>query len=125
MRTVLGWEAWEAEVNEKLGLSTTVASGATDRDPGDGVDRRHHSRTDYPLQVDAKHTIKGSYAVNRKFMRESWERATNAGKAFALPIRFADAESGVGKAEDYVVIPFNDYQGLLQVLRESEHGTED
>lgn len=121
MRTVLGWQAWEAEVNEKLGLSTTVASGVTDRDPGDGVDRRHHSETDYALQVDAKHTTKGSFAVNRKFMRESWERATNGGKAFAVPIRFADADSGIGNAEDYVVIPFNDYQGLLKAYRESEH----
>lgn len=122
MRTVLGWAAWEAEVNKKLGLLATIASGSQPHDPGDGVDRRHHSETDYALQVDAKHTIKGSYAVNRKFMRESWERAANAGQNFALPIRFADSEQGVGMAEDYVVIPFNDYLGLLQAYRESENG---
>lgn len=121
MRTVLGWAAWEAEVNVALGISATIASGSQPHDPGDGVDRRHHHQTDYALQVDAKHTVKGSYSVNRRFMRESWERATNAGKAFALPIRFADAEKGVGQAEDYVVIPFNDYLGLLQAYRESEN----
>lgn len=120
MRTVLGWKAFEVYVNDKLGISATIASGSQVHDPGDGVDRRHHHETDYALQVDAKHTIKGSYAVNRKFMRESWERAANAGKTFALPIRFADAEQGVGKAEDYVVIPFNDYLGLLAAYRESE-----
>jgi len=120
MRTVLGWEAWESEVNKKLGLSATIASGSQPHDPGDGVDRRHHHETDYALQVDAKHTTKGSYSVNRRFMRESWERAVNAGKSFALPIRFADAEQGMGQTEDYVVIPFNDYVGFLQLLREKE-----
>lgn len=120
MRTRLGWAAWEAYVNEKLGLSATIASGNKAYDPGDGVDRRHHSKTDYALQVDAKHTTRGSYAVNRKFMRESWERAREAGQCFALPIRFADRDEGMGLTEDWVVIPFDDYLGLVAAQRASE-----
>ncbi len=118
MRTALGWEAWEDQVNSDLGLSKTIASGSQAHDPGDGVDRRHYTETEWPLQVDAKFTTKGSYSVNRKFMRESWERAATAGQAFVLPLRFADADKGVGQTEDYVVLTYNDFQGLLQAQRE-------
>ena len=120
MRTILGWQAWEAEVNRDLGLSATIASGSKAYDPGDGVDRRHHTETDYALQADAKFTTKGSFSVNRKFMRESWERAATAGQSFILPIRFADKDSGVGQTEDWVVITYNDFKGLLSAYRERE-----
>lgn len=118
MRHVLGWAAFEAHINHLLSLSPTIASGSQPHDPGDGVDRRHYHETDYALQVDAKYTIKGSFAVNRAFMRKSWERAANAGKAFALPIRFADEHTGT--VEDYVVLPLDDYVGLLQAHRDGE-----
>ncbi len=120
MRKHLGWEAWEVEVNQELELSSTIASGAKAYDPGDGVDRRHHTETSYALQVDAKHTTKGSYSVNRKFMRESLERSREAGQCFALPIRFAPASVGMGETEDWVVIPFDDFVGLVKHYRELE-----
>lgn len=120
MRTALGWEAWEAEVNKDLNLSATIASGSQAHDPGDGVDRRHPSERDYALQADAKFTTRGSFSVNRRFMRESWERAATAGQSFVLPLRFADTDKGVGQTEDWVVLTYNDFKGLLMAQRELE-----
>ena len=115
MRQALGWAAFESYVNGKLGLTATLASGSQAHDPGDGTDYRHHSETDYALQVDAKYTVRGSFSVNRRFMRSSWERAVAQGKAFALPLRFANERTG--DIEDWVVIPFDDYVALVEEHR--------
>lgn len=118
MRHVLGWAAFEAYVNGKLGLEATLASGSQDHDKGDGVDRSHPDETDYALQIDAKYTVKASFAVNRRFMDQCWERARLSGKRFALPIRFADERKG--QVSDYIVVPFDDYTELLNAYREQE-----
>lgn len=118
MRDVLGWAAFEAYVNGKLGLSATLASGSQPHDPDDGVDRRHHTETDYALSVDSKYTVRSSFAVNRKMLRKSWDRATARGKNFALPIRFADEKTG--EVDDWVVLPFEDYVALVAEYRDVE-----
>jgi len=116
MRDPLGWAAFEAYVNSKLGLSATLASGSQAHDPGDGVDRRHHTETDYALQVDAKYTVRSSFALNAAMLSRSWERAAIQGKVFALPIRFANERTG--EVRDWVVVPLDDYAALLQEHRE-------
>jgi hypothetical protein len=115
---VLGWSAFERYVNDKLGLRATSASGSQPHDPGDGTDYRHHSETDYALQVDAKYTVKSSFSVNHAFVRKSWERAAAQGKNFALPIRFAD--EAADDVDDWVVIPFDDYVALVEEFRKGE-----
>lgn len=120
MRTPLGWAAFESYVNTLLGLSATAASGSQAHDPGDGVDRRHHSETDYALMVDAKYTERGSFSINRKLMGQYVLRAAEAGKRFALPVRLVDMRTK--NVDDYVVVPLQDYAALLETYREVERG---
>lgn len=117
MRQVeLGWEAWEHYVNRVLRLDRTAASGSQAHDPGDGVDRRHHSETDYALMADAKYTEKKSFALVAKTMDYYVRRAAEAGKRFVLPVRLMDGGGTV--AHDYVVVPLQDYVALLETYRE-------
>lgn len=113
----LAWQAFEDYVNTLLGLSPTAASGSQFHDKGDGVDRRHHSQTDYAVQADAKYTTKGSYAISLKLMRQWAREATSAGKSFIMPIRFVDVYQD---AEDFVVVPLQDYAMLLEAYRRAE-----
>lgn len=66
-----GWEAFERYVNRVLGLQATVASGSKDYDPGDGVDRRHHTETDYALMADAKFCVDADTEI---MTRRGWLR---------------------------------------------------
>ncbi len=120
MRPVLGWEAWESYANRALGLSATVASGSQAHDPGDGVDRRHHTETGYALMVDCKYTEQKSFSINAKLMGQYVRRAAEAGKRFALPVRLVD--KGGLEAHDYVVVPLQDYVALLETYREVVEG---
>lgn len=116
----LGWEAWESYTNKVLGLSATIASGSKAYDPGDGVDRRHHTETDYALMVDAKYTEKKSFSLVAKTMDFYVQRAAEAGKRFVLAVRLMDGGGSV--AHDYVVVPLQDYVALLEAYREAERG---
>lgn len=118
MRHELGWEAFEGYINRALGLQSTIASGSKAYDPGDGVDRRHHSETDYAIQVDAKYTEKASFPVNAKLMRQWTQRAAEAGKNFVLAVRLVGG--GGREVHDYVVVPLQDYVALLETYREAE-----
>jgi hypothetical protein len=118
MRQVLGWEAWEAQVNRMLGLAATVASGSPDHDPGDGVDRRHPSETEYALMVDAKYTEKRTFSIGAKVLGQYVRRASEAGKRFVLAVRLVD--SGGCEVHDYAVVPLQDYVMLLENYREAE-----
>jgi hypothetical protein len=117
---VLGWEAWESYANRALGLSATVASGSQAHDPGDGVDRRHHTETGYALMVDCKYTEQKSFSINAKLMGQYVRRAAEAGKRFALPVRLVD--KGGLEVHDYVVVPLQDYVALLETYREVVEG---
>lgn len=116
MRHELGWEAFERYTNKVLGLDATIASGRKEYDPGDGVDRRHHSETDYAIMADAKYTEKGSFSVNVKLMKKYVQRAAEAGKRFVLPVRLVD--NGGREVHDYIVVPLQDYLALLETYRE-------
>lgn len=118
MRHELGWAAWEAYVNRLLGLDSTLASGSQAHDPGDGVDRRHHTETDYALMVDAKYTEKKSFSLNGKLLAQYVRRAAEAGKSFLLPVRLVDMRAKT--VDDYVVVPLQDYVMLLETYREVE-----
>lgn len=116
MRPELGWEAWERYSNRALGLRATIASGNKAYDPGDGVDRRHHTETDYALMVDAKYTEKKSFSLVAKTMDFYVRRAAEAGKRFVLAVRLVD--NGGSVVHDYVVVPLQDYVALLETYRE-------
>lgn len=116
MRHELGWEAWERYVNRVLGLDSTVASGSQAHDPGDGVDRRHHSETEYALMADAKYTERKSFSVNARLMSQYVRRAAEFGKRFILPVRLVDKANN--EVHDFVVVPLQDYLTLLELWRE-------
>lgn len=118
MRTALGWQAWEQYVVNVLGLEATIASGNKAYDPGDGVDRRHHSETDYALMADAKYTERKSFSVSAKLMGQYVRRAAEAGKRFVLPVRLVDIATT--EVHDYIVVPLQDYVALLSSYREAE-----
>ena len=118
MRHELGWEAWEAYVNEALRLDSTIASGSKAYDVGDGVDRRHRRETDYALMVDCKYTEQKSFSLNGKLLGQYVRRAAEAGKSFVLPVRLV-VSAGMG-VEDFVVVPFEDYRMLLETYRKAE-----
>lgn len=120
MRHQLGWEAWEHYVNSALGLERTIASGSQAHDPGDGVDRRHHSETGYAIMADAKYTERKSFSVSAKLMGQYVRRAAEMGKRFVLPVRLVD--SGTKEVHDYIVVPLQDYVELLETCREVEGG---
>lgn len=120
MRHDLGWEAWEAYVNDALSLDRTAASGSHAHDVGDGVDRRHHSETGYALMVDAKYTERKSFPVNARLLAQYVRRAAEAGKSFALPVRLVDTRART--VEDFIVVPFQDYAMLLESHRRLERG---
>lgn len=71
MRPELGWEAWESYANRALGLTGTIASGSKAYDPGDGVDRRHHTETGYALMCDAKYCVDADTEI---MTRRGWLR---------------------------------------------------
>ena len=120
MRKQLGWAAWEAYTNKVLGLTPTIASGSQAHDPGDGVDRRHHSETDYALMADAKYSEQKTFSISARLLDQYVRRAAEAGKAFVLPVRLVDkATNGV---HDFVVVPLQDYVMLLDTYREAERG---
>ena len=123
MRSEPGWEAWESYINRILGLSATLASGSQSHDPGDGVDRRHHSETDYALMADAKYTVRKSFSLNAKLMAQYVRRAAEFGKSFVLPVRLHDV--GADVMHDYVVVPLQDYVMLLERYRDMERRDQD
>lgn len=119
MRTELGWDAFERYVNRVLGLESTIASGSKAYDPGDGVDRRHHSQTDYALMADAKYSEQKSFSISAKLLGQYVRRAAEAGKRFVLPVRLVDTRTKT--VHDYIVVPLQDYVTLLEAYREMEH----
>lgn len=120
MRQQFGWEAWERYVNTALRLDSTIASGSQAHDPGDGVDRRHHSETGYALMADAKYTERKSFSLSAKLMGQYVRRAAEMGKRFVLPVRLVDTTTK--EAHDYIVVPLQDYVVLLETYREVESG---
>lgn len=118
MRFIRGWQAWEDDVRNILGLSATVASGSQFHDKGDAVDRRHPSMSDFLLQVEAKYTEKGSFSVNLKKVVEWTKQAALSGRHFALAIRLWP--QGQTQPADYVMVPMTDYSALVDFRRTQE-----
>ena len=113
------WVKWEIEVQDRLGLRSTISSGNTFYDPSDGVDTRDHTDSDFLLMVDAKCTESQSYRVQQKFMNQWVTKAQEAGFRFALPVRMNNGEDGsAGDITDFAVITFEDFLELVESYRE-------
>jgi hypothetical protein len=112
---VKGWQEHESYIQRMLGLDSTIASGAKFHDPGDAVDHRHPSESDFRILADAKYTEKASYSVNLKFLRQMTDKAVELGKRFILPIRLWPNTEQL--PHDYVVVSLDDFAELLEKSR--------
>lgn len=118
------WARWESVVQQALGLKSTIGSGNQFHDPSDGRTAEHYTEHPRPLMVDAKHTELKSYTLTKKDLGQWVKKAALFGCRFGLPIRF---ESD-GSIEDYIVVPFEDYEELytrhVSLARRGEARTE-
>lgn len=109
--------AHEQDVQELLGLDSTICSGNKFYDPGDGVDRSHPSQNSFALIVDAKCTTAQSYSLKASFLKEWEEKAATLGKRFAMPIRF-ESLTDLSQRQDYILLTLNDFAELLELARD-------
>lgn len=108
------WEVFEADVQDAWGLSATLNSGNKFWDSGDAVDHRVDSP--WPMWVDAKHTTKKAFPVQREEILALHHRAAMLGKRFVLAVRFRHPvarHSARERDSDYVLVPREDYEELL------------
>lgn len=111
------WERWEEDVQDTLGLSSTIGSGNKFYDPSDGIDKLDYTQTDFRLMVDAKCTKHSSYRLEKELLSQWVEKSSSMGYRFALPVRFSDGE---GSDTDYVVCTLEDFSELVSRYREKD-----
>lgn len=105
------WEQFERSVQELLGLRAIPGSGNQWHDISDGVSRPSDP---YKVMVDCKFTERSSYSLNGPLLQRWWDRATELGFHFALPVRL----DGVGgRPKEWVTIPLDDYAELVDIAR--------
>jgi hypothetical protein len=109
------WKEWEKEVQRRLGLDSTIASGNKFYDVGDAVDNTNPRDQSFPLLVDCKYTESASFSVAAKFMGQWVDKATEAGKRFLLAVRIRPR--GALGSRDYVVLAMDDFEELLEKAR--------
>lgn len=116
------WEKFESHVNELLELDGTVSSGSQWHDKGDGTNRDMYDDNPFRLLVDAKTTVRGSYSLSAKELVKWTRIAVEAGKRFALPIRFLGSNSR--QQADYVVLGLDDFAELLMLAKKGAERTD-
>jgi hypothetical protein len=109
-----GWEAFEAEVTEMLGLGRTITSGNKWFDRGDAVSRDHADP--FPLYVDAKFTEKISFSLRLRELHDYSRQAAEVGKRLALALRLWPPAA---PPSDYVVLSLHDFAELLQLAKQA------
>lgn len=107
---MMQWQKHEQEVAEALGLRLTITSGNKWFDQGDGVTPgRDHP---FPLYVDAKYTVRGSYSINGDELRQYQRQAEELGKRMILAVRL---NPPAREAQDYVVLSLHDFAELFHL----------
>lgn len=105
------WRKHETDLQEALGLNSTIGSGNQFQDIGDGS-TGHNRKNAIPIVIDCKCTEKASYSLSSELLEDWLRRAGEIGKMFMLPIRFQHA-----KVQDYVVLQLDDLLELLELAR--------
>jgi hypothetical protein len=118
MTKLPGWEQWEHDVQETLGLDATICSGSKFNDIGDATDNCPPQDDSFRLLVDCKYTEAASHSVTAKFMGQWVDRATEHGKRFVLALRLWPR--GAYGPRDYVVLTLDDFAELLGLAREGQ-----
>ncbi len=107
-----GWEEWEYEVQQRLGLDATICSGNKFQDVGDATDNSNPRDKGFRLLVDCKYTEKGSFSVKRETMQQWILRGVERGKMAIMAIRIWPR--GMAHEADYVVLRMDDFEELLE-----------
>ncbi len=115
-----GWEHHEKDIQELLGLDSTICSGNKHYDPGDAVDNRHPRETLFPLVADCKYTDHVSKSIRLAELQQWSRKAQEFGKRFIMPIRFWPR--GQQGPHDYVLLSLDDFAELLSLIPEDDHG---
>lgn len=105
------WRKHESDLQEAMGLNSTVGSGNQFHDIGDGS-TGHNRKNAIPIVIDCKCTEKASYSLSSVMLEEWLDKAAQIGKMFMLPVRFQHA-----KVKDYVVLQLEDLLELLELAR--------
>jgi hypothetical protein len=105
----IGWQNFEVEVAELLGLDPTCHSGSTWHDKGDAVSRGRNSL--FPLFAECKYTEKISFTLGLLPLNNYAEQAAQVGKRFILPLRFWPR--GASRPTDFVVLSLHDFKELV------------
>lgn len=109
------WEKHEADVQELLGLDSTIASGTKWYDQGDATSNTNPQDDQFPIMLDCKATIQKSYSMDKVYLNQWRTKALLLGKRFLLPVRFVDDEG----EHDWCVVPLGDLAELLDQARRS------
>lgn len=111
------WEAWEHEVQKRLGLSATICSGNKWHDTGDAKDNSNPRDNDFPLIVDCKYTSKLAFSLHSKILEKWLDKGQEMGKRAILALRFGPSQvtgSVNWQTHDYVVMSMDDFQELWE-----------
>jgi hypothetical protein len=105
------WEQFERSVRNMLGLRSTPGSGNQWHDVSDGVSQPEDQ---YKIMVDCKFTESKSFSLNGEFLQKWWDKSTEFGYHFALPVRL---DGATGRQREWVTIPLDDYVELVDIAR--------
>lgn len=105
------WEQFEHEVQKLLGLRSTPGSGNQWHDVSDGVSKVEDP---YKLMVDCKFTESKTFRLDGKVLQDWWDKATELGYYFALPVRL---DGSSGRHKEWVVVHLDDYAELVESIR--------
>lgn len=113
---MVNWEKHEKDVQERLELDSTIASGSKWYDIGDATSNTNHQDDNFPIVLDCKATEKKSYRLDRRLLEDWRKRAITQGKRFLLPIRFVNE----GEEYDWCTLHLDDLAELLYLAREAK-----
>jgi len=111
---IQSWKQHEKDIQEILGLDSTICSGNKFHDPGDAVDNDRESI--FPIVAECKFTEGKSFSVSSKALSQWADKAAEMGKRFIMPVRLSPRGSN---PQDYVVIGLHDFAELLEMARRS------
>lgn len=101
----------EKDLQDVLGLNSSIASGNQWHDIGDGS-TGHNRESSIGIIIDCKSTIKGSYSLNAVMLKDWLHKAALKGKMFLLPVRFVNPS-----IQDYVVLELEDFLLLWNLAK--------
>lgn len=111
-RRLPGWQQWETDLQEMLGLDATICSGNQWQDTGDAVDNTNPRDNGFRLLVDGKYTDGVGWPVPMKTVHQWLETAVEKGRRGMVAVR--SWPRGQFGPRDYVILDANDFAELYE-----------